>query len=62
MVEKEDVRETDSIVTDPDPQAHVESIREFVDADYDHVYVHQVGPNQDDFLDFYESEILPEFR
>ncbi|WP_135826300.1 TIGR03557 family F420-dependent LLM class oxidoreductase [Halorussus ruber] len=62
MVEKEDVREADSIVTDPDPQAHVESIQEFIDAGYDHVYVHQIGPDQEKLFDLYEDEILPEFQ
>jgi G6PDH family F420-dependent oxidoreductase len=62
LVEKEDVREADSIVTDPDPQAHVENIQEFIDMGYDHVYVHQIGPNQEDFFDLYEDEILPEFQ
>jgi len=36
-----------------------EGIREFVAAGFDHVYVHQVGPDQEGFLDFYEREILP---
>jgi G6PDH family F420-dependent oxidoreductase len=62
LVEQEDVREADSLVTDPDPETHVENLREFVDAGYDHVYVHQVGPNQEPFFEFYEDEILPEFE
>jgi G6PDH family F420-dependent oxidoreductase len=62
LVEQEDVRESESLVTDPDPATHVENLREFVDAGYDHVYVHQVGPNQEQFLEFYEDEILPEFE
>jgi len=62
LVGKDDVRESDSIVTDPDPQAHVESIEEFVDAGYDHVYIHQVGPKQEQTLQFYEDEILPAFE
>jgi G6PDH family F420-dependent oxidoreductase len=62
LVEQEDVRESESLVTDPDPETHVENLREFVDAGYDHVYVHQVGPNQEQFLEFYEDEILPEFE
>ena len=28
-------------------------------AGFDHVYVHQIGPDQDTFFRFYESEILP---
>ena len=33
-------------------------IREFADAGFDHVYVHQVGPDQNGFIDFYEREVL----
>lgn len=28
---------------------------------YDHVNVHQVGPEQQGLLDFYAREVLPEF-
>ena len=59
LVEKEDVREADSILTDPDPETHVETIREFVAAGYDHVYVHQIGPDQASLFEFYEDEVLP---
>lgn len=61
MVSKEDVREAESIVTDPDPQTHVENVQQFVDEGYDHIYVHQVGPNQEDFFEFYDENVLPEF-
>ncbi len=27
----------------------------------DHVYVHQVGPDQDGVFDFYERDVLPAF-
>lgn len=59
VVTKEDVREADSIVTDPDPETHVESIERFAEEGYDHVYVHQIGPNQEQFFEFYEDEVLP---
>lgn len=58
MVTEDDIR-AGSIVTDPDPQTHIDNIDEFVDAGYDHVYVHQVGPNQEDFFEFYEEEVVP---
>jgi coenzyme F420-dependent glucose-6-phosphate dehydrogenase len=58
-VEEQDVAE--SIACGPDPQRHVEAITEFVDAGYDHVYLHQIGPEQDGFFDFYETEVLPRF-
>jgi coenzyme F420-dependent glucose-6-phosphate dehydrogenase len=34
----------------------------FSEAGYDHVYVHQVGPDQEGFFDFYSREVLPNFR
>jgi G6PDH family F420-dependent oxidoreductase len=58
MVEKEDIAES-SIVTGPDPEPYVESVREAVDAGYDHVYLHQIGPGQDSFFEFYETELRP---
>jgi G6PDH family F420-dependent oxidoreductase len=51
-----------SVVCGPDPDRHLEAIREYVDAGYDHVYVHQVGPDQDGFFDFYERSVLPALR
>jgi hypothetical protein len=36
-----------------------EATERFVDAGFDHVYVHQVGPDQEGFFGFYESEVLP---
>ncbi len=47
------------IVCGPDPQKHLAEIRKFVDAGFSHVYVHQVGPDQEGFVRFYEREILP---
>jgi G6PDH family F420-dependent oxidoreductase len=43
----------------PDPEQHLASIREYFDAGYDHVYVHQIGPDQEGFFRFYEQEVLP---
>jgi coenzyme F420-dependent glucose-6-phosphate dehydrogenase len=48
----------ESVVCGPDPERHVEAIREFVDAGYDSVYFHQVGPDQEGFLRFAEDEVL----
>ncbi|HEY6551386.1 MAG TPA: TIGR03557 family F420-dependent LLM class oxidoreductase [Solirubrobacterales bacterium] len=57
LVSEEEIGE--SIVCGPDPERHLEAIREYIDAGYDHVYVHQVGPDQDGFFDFYERSVLP---
>jgi coenzyme F420-dependent glucose-6-phosphate dehydrogenase len=43
----------------PDPEQHLASIRKYFDAGYDHVYVHQIGPDQEGFFSFYEREVLP---
>ena len=59
LVTEEQVAE--AIVCGPDPDKHAQAIQEYVDAGCDHVYVHQVGPDQEGFLDFYRREILPRF-
>ena len=58
MVTEDDVAE--SVVCGPDSSAHLEAIGRFADAGFDHVYVHQVGPDQEGFMAFYEREILEE--
>jgi coenzyme F420-dependent glucose-6-phosphate dehydrogenase len=49
----------EAIVCGPDPVRHIDAIRAYADAGFDHVYVHQVGPEQAGFMDFYAREILP---
>jgi G6PDH family F420-dependent oxidoreductase len=51
-----------SIICGPDPKRHIEAIRKFEEAGYDHVYVHNVGPNQAEFFRLYEEQVLPELR
>ena len=43
----------------PDPDAHIEGIKKFADAGYDHLCIHQIGPDQDAFFEFYEDQVLP---
>jgi G6PDH family F420-dependent oxidoreductase len=54
---REDVAE--QVVCGNDPGEHRAKIDEFADAGFTHVYVHQVGSDQEGFLRFYEREILP---
>ena len=49
------------ITCGPDPARHIEAIRKCIDAGFDHVYVHQIGKDQEGFFKFFGSEILPEF-
>jgi len=60
LVTEEDI--AGNVVCGPDPERHIAAIREYIDAGYDHVYVHQVGPDQDGFFDFYERDVLPELQ
>jgi len=48
----------ETVVCSPDPERHREALDEFARAGFDHVYVHQVGPDQDGFIRFYKQEIL----
>ena len=49
----------ESVVCGPDPEPHLRAVREFAEAGSDHVYLHQVGPDQEGFLRFAERELLP---
>src|SRR5438132_329196 len=49
-----------TIVCGPDAQKHLDKIEEAMDNGADHVYVHQVGRDQEGLFRFYEREILPE--
>ena len=48
-----------SILCSPDPERHLERIQEYADAGYDHIYIHQIGPDQEGFIDFAARELLP---
>jgi G6PDH family F420-dependent oxidoreductase len=49
------------IICGPDPRKHIESIEKYAEAGFEQVYVHQVGPDQDGFFDFYRREVMPHF-
>ena len=49
----------ESIVCGPDVDRHVEAIKKYADAGYDHVCIHQIGPDQQGFLKFYERDVMP---
>jgi hypothetical protein len=46
----------------PDPERHRERIGAYLKAGFDHVWVHQIGPDQEGALRFYEREVLPKLR
>ena len=57
MVTLDAIRE--EVVCGADPARHAEAIDAFVEAGVDHVYVHQVGPDQREMLSFYEHQVVP---
>jgi coenzyme F420-dependent glucose-6-phosphate dehydrogenase len=57
LLTEDDVAET--VICGPDPERHLEAIREYEAAGFTHVYVHQVG-DQESFFRFYADKILPE--
>jgi G6PDH family F420-dependent oxidoreductase len=57
MVSEDDVAK--KIVCGPDPERYLAKIDEYVEAGYDHVWLHQVGPDQEGFFRFFEKEVFP---
>jgi G6PDH family F420-dependent oxidoreductase len=51
-----------TLVCGPDPEKHLKEIRSYGDAGFDHVYIHQVGPDQEGFFRFYQREIFPKLE
>lgn len=48
---------TDGLVHGPDVDGLVRQAREYLDNGFDHVHFHQIGPDQDAFLDVWEREV-----
>jgi G6PDH family F420-dependent oxidoreductase len=49
------------VVVGPDSSKYLAKIDEYAQAGFDHVYIHQVGPDQAGFIRFAEREILPQY-
>ena len=61
----QDVTEEDmmkAMVCGNDPKRFIEAVQEYVDAGFDHVYAHQIGPDQEGFIDFFAKKVMPEFQ
>jgi coenzyme F420-dependent glucose-6-phosphate dehydrogenase len=57
MVTADDVAETTPC--GPDPEPVVEQLRKFADAGFDHLYLHQIGPDQEGFFQFFREDLSP---
>jgi G6PDH family F420-dependent oxidoreductase len=51
-----------AVVCGPDPARHIAAITQAAELGYTHVWVHQIGPDQAGFFQFYAQEVLPKFR
>ena len=57
MVSEEDIAK--AITCGPDLEPYVDAIKEYADAGYERVWIHQVGPDREGFFKFYERELAP---
>jgi coenzyme F420-dependent glucose-6-phosphate dehydrogenase len=60
LVNEDDVAR--QVVCGPDPERYRQAIREYADTGFDHVYLHQVGPDQAGFFSFVEREVMPRLQ
>jgi coenzyme F420-dependent glucose-6-phosphate dehydrogenase len=60
LVDEQTIAE--SVVLGPDPQPYLDKIKEWSDAGVDHVYVHQIGPDQEGFFEFAKQHLIPNVR
>jgi coenzyme F420-dependent glucose-6-phosphate dehydrogenase len=62
LVEDRSADELDGkLVLGNDPEEYLEELKTYDSAGYTHVYIHQIGPDQNGFLKFAKSELLPRF-
>lgn len=60
MVKPEDIQ--GKVPMGQDTGAIVEQVKKFTDMGFDHVYIHQIGQDQEAFFKLWQSEIEPELR
>jgi coenzyme F420-dependent glucose-6-phosphate dehydrogenase len=59
MVSEDDVAE--KVVCGSEPDRYFEQIDAYADAGFDHVYLHQVGADQESFFRFAQEQLLPRY-
>ena len=55
-------RATETVPCGPGVAPIVAAVQEYLEAGYDHVYLHQIGPDQDGFLQFWTDELQSALR
>jgi G6PDH family F420-dependent oxidoreductase len=51
-----------SVPCGPDPAAHVAGVQAYTEADFDEVYIGQVGGEAEGFFEFYATQVFPRLR
>jgi coenzyme F420-dependent glucose-6-phosphate dehydrogenase len=49
----------EDLVLGPDPSLYLKGIQSMQENGFDHIYLHQIGPEQEGFLNFFKSDLLP---
>jgi len=60
FIREEDLAET--IACGPDPERHVAAIKKHIDAGFGHICLVGIGPDQEGFCKFFESELKPRLK
>jgi G6PDH family F420-dependent oxidoreductase len=60
MLSEDDVAE--AIVCGPDADRYLEDLRQYEDAGFTNVFIHQIGPDQAGFFRFFERELMPRLQ
>ncbi len=55
FVSDDDIKE--QFACGPDPERHVQVIRQFLDAGFDHIVLQNAGPDPDGFLEFFATDL-----
>lgn len=50
------------VLISSDPSEHLEYIQHYVDLGFDEIYVHNVGLNQEEFIDVYGEHVIPNIK
>ena len=46
----------------PNPTPYLKAIQSLQENGFDHIYLHQIGPDQEGFLKFFKTELLPQLE
>jgi G6PDH family F420-dependent oxidoreductase len=60
FIKPEDLR--DSVPHGPDVDTYVKAVKKFTDADFDHVVLQAIGPDQESFIRFFKDTLGPQLR